>query len=284
MKWCSPTLAWCSLLLAVIGVNPAAQTTTRVATSRDGTRIAYDITGSGPVVMLLHGGGQTRRSWHEGGYVERLGKQFTVVSVDARGHGESDKPATAAAYEIDRLVEDVLAVADAAGATSFSLWGFSYGANIGRYVALASTRVRSMVYIGIPFGPAAGGTFRDTIVALRTKWTPIVEAHRAGKLDEQSLTDADRQTWQRGTVPVNLAWLSAMLDYRAVEPMVIPCPTLWIVGTANTDAMSSVMEYKVKLAGTRVSLVLLESLTHPQELERVDQTLPPALEFTRAHP
>ena len=42
------------------------------ATSPDGTRIAYDVTGKGPVVMLLHGGGQTRKVWHEQGYVERI--------------------------------------------------------------------------------------------------------------------------------------------------------------------------------------------------------------------
>jgi pimeloyl-ACP methyl ester carboxylesterase len=279
----APTVALGLLLIAAAGGSPAAQSSTRIAPSRDGTRIAYDVAGSGPVVMLLHGGGQTRRSWHDAGYVERLAKDFTVVTIDARGHGESDKPTTPAAYEIDRLIEDVLAVADAVRADRFSLWGFSYGANIGRYVALRSKRVRSMVYIGIPFGPAAPGKFREMILALRTKWTPIIEAHRAGKLDEASLTEADRKMWQRGRIPVDLAWLTAMLDYPPVEPIEMSCPTLWLVGTANAEAFSSVTTYKERLAGTLVSLVLLEGLTHPQELERVDQTLPPALEFTRTY-
>ena len=45
---------------------------TRFATSPDGTRIAYDGTGTGPAIVLLHGGGGTRHDWHEAGYVERL--------------------------------------------------------------------------------------------------------------------------------------------------------------------------------------------------------------------
>ena len=100
-------------------------------------------------------GGQTRQVWRDAGYVTRLAPRFRVITVDLRGNGESDKPATKAAYALDRLIEDLLAVADDAKAQDFSLWGFSYGANVGRYLAVRSARVTSMVYIGIPFGPAA---------------------------------------------------------------------------------------------------------------------------------
>jgi pimeloyl-ACP methyl ester carboxylesterase len=271
-------------LLAVSACESGATPETRFTASADGTRLAYDVTGRGPVVLLLHGGGQTRVPWHDLGYVKRLATEFTVVTMDMRGHGESGKPEDPRAYGIDRLIEDVLAVVDAAGAPPrFAIWGFSYGANVGRYVALRSKRVQSMVYIGIPFGAATDGTFRTFILDMRAKWAPIVEAYRKGRLDVQTLSEADRATWQRGTVPVSLAWLSAMLDYPPVEPSEMPCPTLWLAGTANQIAMSSVTTYKPKLEGTRVSVSLLEGLTHPQEIERIDQTLPRALEFTRAN-
>ena len=45
--------------------------------------------------MLLHGGGQTRHSWNELGYVDRLSKKFTVIRVDLRGSGDSGRPDTA---------------------------------------------------------------------------------------------------------------------------------------------------------------------------------------------
>src|SRR5262249_15097202 len=118
-------------LITLAGPSP-----TRFATSRDGTRIAYDITGTGPALILLHGGGGNRRDWHGAGYVSRLSSEFTVITIDQRGSGESEKPLAASAYAVDELVDDVLAVADAAGAQRFALWGFSSGANIGRYVVV----------------------------------------------------------------------------------------------------------------------------------------------------
>jgi pimeloyl-ACP methyl ester carboxylesterase len=260
-----------------------ASADTRFATSRDGTRVAFDTTGSGPAVLLLHGGGQTRNVWRQAGYVERLARDFTVVSVDLRGNGESDKPATIAAYATKKLEEDILAVADAVGARSFSIWGFSYGANVGRYVAVASPRVKSMVYIGIPFGEAASGIFRETILGLRAKWAPILAADALGKIDTATLSEPDRATWLTGQVPLRIAWLSAMLEYPKVEPSDMKCPTLWIVGTANKDTMASVENYRSRLATTPVSLLTLDGATHPQEMESVDQTLPPALEFTKRH-
>src|SRR5688572_33506974 len=115
-----------ALLLAVSAVR-AQVPTTQFVTSKDGTKIAYDVAGSGPVVILLHGGGMNRQSWHRAGYVARLAKEFTVVTVDIRGNGDSDKLVPLAAYTWERMNEDVLAVADAVKAPRFSIWGFSYG-------------------------------------------------------------------------------------------------------------------------------------------------------------
>jgi pimeloyl-ACP methyl ester carboxylesterase len=65
--------------------------------SADHMRIAYDVAGSGPAIVLLHGGFiQNRRSWHEAGYVERLSKEYTVISVDLPA--ANDRPVTPEAY------------------------------------------------------------------------------------------------------------------------------------------------------------------------------------------
>ena len=238
-----------AVLLSAFAATQAAPRT-QFAVSTDGTRIAYDVTGSGPVVILLHGGGETRRSWHTAGYVSRLAAEFTVVTMDIRGNGDSDKPPMAAAYAPARLNQDVLAVANAVKAERFALWGFSYGANVGRYLAAVSDRVRGMVYIGIPFGAGADGIFRDRILGM-----------------------ANRP-----------AWLAAILDYPPVEPSHMRSPTLWVVGTANEGAYTSAKAYQPKLAGTKVKLMLLDGLTHPQEFASIDQVFPKELEFTRALP
>ena len=67
------------------------------------------MSGSGPALLLIHGGGQTRQSWAERGYVERLNKKFTVVRMDLRGSGDSGRPNTAEAYALDTVLADILA-------------------------------------------------------------------------------------------------------------------------------------------------------------------------------
>src|SRR5688572_1610047 len=116
-----------ALIALAIGLSTFQAPKTQFVTSQDGTRIAFDVTGSGPAVILLHGGGMNRQSWHTAGYVARLAKEFTVITIDIRGNGDSDKPAAVAAYSFERINEDVLAVADAVKAQRFALWGFSYG-------------------------------------------------------------------------------------------------------------------------------------------------------------
>jgi pimeloyl-ACP methyl ester carboxylesterase len=255
---------------------------TSYAMSADGTRIAYDVSGAGPPLVLLHGGGQTRRVWHDAGYVARLRDQFRVIAVDIRGNGESDKPATVDRYAIERHCDDILAVADAVQARQFSLWGYSYGGNIGRYLPARSDRVTRAVIIGIGFGAAAPAPFRDYILGLRAKWAPLIEADRAGRLDLGSLTEPQRALWEKGQVPLTVAQLSAILDWPPVEPVDLRCSTLWLVGTANDSAVASVKDYAGRLDPTTVVLQLLPGLTHAEELTKIDDVLPLMLAFTRS--
>ena len=86
---------------------------TLFAISPDGTRIAFERIGTGLPLVLLHEGGNNRHMWREAGYIERLQDHFTVMIPDLRGHGESDSPAEPADYPADKMVQDILAVADA---------------------------------------------------------------------------------------------------------------------------------------------------------------------------
>ena len=68
---------------------------------------AADIAGT---VMLLHGGGQTRHSWHT--TAQRLATHgWTAISMDARGQGESQGPPDGE-YSIDLFAADLCAIAD----------------------------------------------------------------------------------------------------------------------------------------------------------------------------
>ena len=80
-----------------------------------GLAIAGDTWGdpNGPLVALLHGGGQTRHAWKGAG--ETLGAAgYHAVAFDARGHGDTDWAAPEA-YGAHMMVEDLKCVTRALG-------------------------------------------------------------------------------------------------------------------------------------------------------------------------
>jgi pimeloyl-ACP methyl ester carboxylesterase len=65
------------------------------------------------IVLLLHGGGQTRHSWREAGpSLAEAG--WTAIALDFRGHGDSDWAADGR-YRVDAMAEDITAVLRALG-------------------------------------------------------------------------------------------------------------------------------------------------------------------------
>jgi pimeloyl-ACP methyl ester carboxylesterase len=138
---------------------------TSFAYSPDGTRVAYDRCGTGPAIILLHGGGGKRQEWHDVGYVSRLQNDFTVITPDLRGHGESGLPTDPADYTTDKMGQDILAVAGACGVEQFTLLGMSYGGKISRYLAVQSERVAKLILMGTQLGLGVSGQLRQDTIA-----------------------------------------------------------------------------------------------------------------------
>ncbi len=96
-----------------------------------GVTIAGDTWGdpSKQLVVLLHGGGQTRHAWKGAG--ETLGESgYYAVAFDARGHGDSDWAAASEDYAPDNMVEDLACVSRALGSENPILVGASMGGGV----------------------------------------------------------------------------------------------------------------------------------------------------------
>ena len=63
-----------------------------------GLRIHYQVEGDGPPLVLQHGFSDSLESWYDFGYVDALKPDYTLILVDARGHGQSGKPHDPDAY------------------------------------------------------------------------------------------------------------------------------------------------------------------------------------------
>ena len=89
--------------------------------SKDGTPIAYDVSGQGPALLLVHGGGSTPERWRP--IAPRFEPSFTVYRVARRGVGGSGD---ATDYSVARQAEDIAAVVEAVG-RPVDVLGHSFG-------------------------------------------------------------------------------------------------------------------------------------------------------------
>lgn len=115
-----------------------------------GVRIAADSWGDaqGPVVILQHGGGQTRHAWKAAG--ERLGNEgYRAIALDARGHGDSDWSRDRR-YGSDVMIADLEHVLQQLGVNTPVLVGASMG-GITSLVAAGEGRIaaRALVLVDI---------------------------------------------------------------------------------------------------------------------------------------
>jgi pimeloyl-ACP methyl ester carboxylesterase len=138
-----------------------------------GLTLAADAYGpdDGPPVVLLHGGGQTRHAWD--GTARLLGaKGWRAITVDLRGHGDSDWSATGD-YGLDDFAADVRAVA-AAQARPPVLIGASLG-GLSSLVAIADAPD--------PDAVAAGLVLVDVAPRLETAGITRIADFMLGHLD-----------------------------------------------------------------------------------------------------
>ena len=108
--------------------------------SRDGTPIAYQRSGIGVPLVLVHGTSGTFQTWAQ--ILPLLERKFTVYAIDRRGRGESGD--SAGPYAMEREAEDVAAVVDAIG-ERVNLFGHSYGAVCALEASLLTTRTDRLV-------------------------------------------------------------------------------------------------------------------------------------------
>lgn len=120
-------------------------------TAPDGVGIEYEVEGTGPPVLLLHGFASSARiNWVRPGIVAALtAAGFTAVYYDARGHGRSDAPHDPAAYAGNAMVDDAAGLVDALGLPSLAVVGYSMGAQVAAWLVLAEPKVRKAVLGGI---------------------------------------------------------------------------------------------------------------------------------------
>jgi 3-oxoadipate enol-lactonase len=192
----------------------------------NGLDIAYDVRGSGPPLIALHGAISLGRD-DFAAQLPSMSKAFLVHLPDARGHGLTRWDA-ALGFRYDWLVDDLEAFADALGLRTFHLLGFSMGAMTAlQFGARWPDRLRTLIVIGIT-------THREPRMSVATR---LMDPDRILAHDpEFAATLARRHDPGQGAD----AWqglLRAVSADIAVQPLLSPaelhridCPALVVCG------------------------------------------------------
>lgn len=125
-------------------------TTTRIALPT-GVTLNVQLGGarSGEKILFLHGFPESHRTWRA--VSPALAEDFFVIAPDQRGFGASDKPEGVENYKTDRILEDLIALADALELGRFTLVGHDWGGAVAWLAALRHPdRIKRLVIVNAP--------------------------------------------------------------------------------------------------------------------------------------
>jgi pimeloyl-ACP methyl ester carboxylesterase len=132
--------------------------------SIDSTPIAYERSGSGPPLVLVHGAAGDHRRWDVSGVREALARHHELYAMDRRGRGESGD---ALEYRLELEFEDVAAVVRSIDGP-VDLLGHSYGALCALEASLRAENVRRLILYEPPI-PLDGRPLADPEVVARVE-------------------------------------------------------------------------------------------------------------------
>ncbi len=276
----------------------------------DEVEIGYDEAGSGPPVVLVHGGLVDRRLWDH--QFDALSRRFRVIRYDWRGYGRSGDAEGACAHH-----EDLLGLMTALDVPAAALVGNSFGGAYAVDAALtAPDRVTALVLIsaglsGHDWPDSMGGLVRRFITgAVPPDRLAGYQEHTAGAIEPADVTamaraqlrlmavgpdrepaDVDPEMLARAQVMCELVfereWAGPITSTRWLDPPAagrlgeITAPTLVINGLADVPEIQEVSDLLTKgIAGA--GRIDLPDTGHLPPLERPAEVTAALLDFLPA--
>jgi len=217
----------------------------KTVTSKDGTKIAYDKQGSGPVLLLILGALNKRGSGKK--LAKLLSEQFTVVCYDRRGRGDSTDTQP---YDVEKEIDDIDALLSELGGSG-TLYGHSSGAVLALLAAeKLGKKVQGVALYEVPHDDTpeaqkAAKAYRQQLKKLLTE----NERGDAIALFVSSVGVTDKQIAAMQNLPLwkSLTAMAPTLAYDTVEIMKrypkidmqrIRIPALVMYGAASPDFMA----------------------------------------------
>jgi 3-oxoadipate enol-lactonase len=256
----------------------------------NGARIAYDVSGEGPALVLIHAGIADRRMWDD--QIPAFSRNYQVVRYDLRGFGESTMPPAEYAHN-----EDLAGLLDHLGIAQAHVLGISMGGGVATEFTLAQPKaVKSLIRVSADFPET------DISEVLKRAWDEMetVQANsRPNEVIELELNlwvdgPNRKQALERAAIRDKVRQMNAAIFARAAEhdaakgnrltpPTIEPLqkvhvPILNIVGDEDVPDIQTSAELLQRSIPT-AKIVNFPDTAHMVNMERPEEFNRVVLEF-----
>jgi pimeloyl-ACP methyl ester carboxylesterase len=235
----------------------------------NGVRLHYVRSGSGPLILFLHGFPEFWYAWKN--QLAKFGKDHLAVAPDMRGYNLSSKPAELDQYQMKLLVEDIRALAEHLGSKKFILVAHDWGGVVAWAFAMAHPEcLEKLIIVNAPHAGVFARELRDNPAQQKASeymlffrgdqaearlsadnCAALVKAVMGEGLKTGAFTEEDKQAYieawsQPGALTGGLNYYRAMKagesreNRMAINPerLMVKVPTLVIWGEKDTALLT----------------------------------------------
>ncbi len=208
----------------------------------DNCTIAYDITGEGPALIMLHSSlSQSRQAWHKLGYVEKFSENHKVITVDFPCHGESTCEMLGIKdFSIQFIIEIIDIITQECNVKNYAVLGLDFGGAVAMHLSVESTKVTGII-VDEP-------GCHDRLLKQSNEFLPrLIEVRKAAEEDSIDLPDLQKNLPFSNEVDLNvaIALYEAVKTWKNIKSKDINCSVCYL---ENFAEISGVFKEPPKIA------------------------------------
>lgn len=235
----------------------------------------YEVHGSGPPLLFIHGLGSSTRGWKY--QVDSFSKDYQVILYDIRGHGQSDKPASA--YSIKQFSQDCEILIKSITDKPVHVIGLSLGGFVAFQLALDHPeRVRSLSIVNSIPGFVKGGLKVWIRVRLRIFITRLLGLRTMAKLLSRQLFIGQNyeeirkefvEEWAQNDKQAYLNTIRAIRNWSVADQLEnIKVPTFMLASELDYTSVEIKKYFAGKMPNCKLQVI--KDAHHALPVEKVD--------------
>jgi 3-oxoadipate enol-lactonase len=234
--------------------------------------IHYEVSGRGVPLLFIHGLGSSLKDWEA--QVADFSKDYQVITVDLRGHGQSDKPP--GPYSIGLFAADVAGLLDRLKTGPVHVVGLSMGSAVAWHMALDHAEsVRTLVLTNMSAEVPVKGLRARCAFFIRVFIIRVLGMKKLGEILAPRLFPkpehaVQRQNlirrWSQNDKKASLSALYALKNWSVMDRLEnVMCPVLVVASDQDYSPLQHKEDYVRRMP--RAELTVVEDARHGLPLE-----------------